>query len=255
MTVNELHRALSEKYPKTLSCSWDNDGIMISTDTNTEVKRVLIALDAAHETVKYAAENGFDTVVTHHPMLFRGVKSVTMGNTNGRRILDAALAGVSVLSFHTRLDAAAGGVNDALCRACGFEPDEVFGDDEAPALGRIAHCDPMTARDLALQVKEKLGCDAVRLNGCPDTVVTRIGFCGGDGKDFIYPALASGCQAFVTGDGGYNMAGDASEEGIVTIECGHYHSEAVVLEPLAAAVRECSGAQTVIYNSCTYSVL
>lgn len=255
MTVLELHRALSEKYPKTLSCAWDNDGIMISPDTGAEVKRVLIALDATHKTVKYAAENGFDTVVTHHPMLFRGAKSVTMANTSGRRILDAALAGVSVLSFHTRLDAADGGVNDALCRACGFEPAESFGDDESPALGRIACCSAMTARELALLVKEKLGCAAVRLNGDPDTAVTKIGFCGGDGKDFIYPALFAGCQAFVTGDAGYNMAGDASEEGIVTIECGHYHSEAVVLEPLARAVRELSGAEAVICCSSTYTVL
>lgn len=255
MTVYELHRALSEKYPKTLSCSWDNDGIMVSPDTGAEVKRVLVALDATHETVKYAAEHGFDTVVTHHPMLFKGVKSVTMASTSGRRILDAAMAGVSVLSFHTRLDAAVGGVNDALCCACGFEPSGVFGDDEAPELGRIADCEPMTARQLAMQVKERLGCDAVRLNGNPEAVVTKIGFCGGDGKDFIYPALSAGCQAFVTGDGGYNMAGDASEEGICTIECGHYHSEAVVLEPLCQAVRECSGAETVFYNSCTYSIL
>ena len=114
MTVYELHRALSEKYPKTLSCSWDNDGIMVSPDTGAEVKRVLVALDATHETVKYAAEHGFDTVVTHHPMLFKGVKSVTMASTSGRRILDAAMAGVSVVSFPTRLDAAVGGVNDAL---------------------------------------------------------------------------------------------------------------------------------------------
>ncbi len=255
MTVNELHRVLSEKYPKTLSCAWDNDGIMISCDTAAEVKRVLIALDATHETVKYAAVNGFDTVVTHHPMLFRGVKSVTMGNTSGRRILDAALAGVTVMSFHTRLDAADGGVNDALCRRCGFDPAGAFGDEEAPALGRIADCEPMTARELALLVKEKLGCAAVRLNGNPNAAVTRIGFCGGDGKDFIYPALSAGCQAFVTGDAGYNMAGDASEEGIVTIETGHYHSEAVVLEPLAQVVRDCSGAETVIYNSCTCSIL
>jgi len=188
-------------------------------------------------------------------MLFKGVKAVTMANTSGRRILDAALAGVSVLSFHTRLDAAPGGVNDALCRACGFEVSGVFGDEEAPELGRTAECEALTAYELARQVKERLGCDAVRLNGNPDTIVTKIAFCGGDGKDFIYPALSAGCQAFVTGDGGYNMAGDASEEGIVTIECGHYHSEAVVLEPLAQAVRECSGAETVIYNSCTYRVL
>lgn len=255
MTVYELHKALSERYPKTLSCAWDDDGIMISADTGAEVRRVLTALDATHETVKYAAANGFDTVVTHHPMLFKGVKSVTMANTSGRRILDAALNGLSVLSFHTRLDAAADGVNDALCCACGLEPTETFGDEEAPELGRIAVTEPMTAGELARLVKEKLGCDMVRLNGNPDTIVTRIGFCGGDGKDFIYPALSAGCQAFVTGDAGYNMAGDAAEEGIVTIEAGHYHSEAVVLEPLANAVRECTGAEVVIYSSCTYRIL
>lgn len=255
MTVRELHNRLTELYPKTLSCSWDNDGIMISRDTGAEVRRVLVALDATEEVVNYAAEHGFDTVLTHHPMLFRGPKSVTPEVLTGRKILNAAAAGVSVISLHTRLDAGEDGVNDQLCRAVGFEPTGSFGDDDAPTLGRVADIAPMTAGDLAMQVKDKLCCDAVRVTGDLDRVITRVGFCGGDGKDFVVPALISGCGAYITGDAGYNMAQDASEDGLVIIEVGHYHSEAPVCPRLAALAAEIAGAETEIYDSCAYKIL
>ena len=255
MTVNELHNRLTELYPRTLSCSWDNDGIMVSRDTDAEVKRVLVALDATEEVVKYAAENGFDTVLTHHPMLFRGPKSVTPNVLVGRKILDAALCGVSVISLHTRLDAGEDGVNDQLCRTVGFEPTGCFGDDDAPTLGRVADVAPMTARELALLVKDKLCCDAVRVTGDLNKTVRRVGFCGGDGKDFVVPALISGCDAYITGDAGYNMSEDASEDGLVTIEVGHYHSEAPVCAHLSALAREIAGAKTEIFNSCAYKIL
>lgn len=255
MTVKELHNRLTELYPKILSCSWDNDGIMISRDTDAEVKKVLVALDATEEVVNYAAKNGFDTVLTHHPMLFRGPKSVTPEVLTGRKILGAAMAGVSVISLHTRLDAGEDGVNDQLCRTVGFEPTGSFGDDDAPTLGRVADIAPMTARDLALQIKDKLCCDAVRVTGDLDKLITKVGFCGGDGKDFVIPALLAGCGAYVTGDAGYNMSEDASEDGLVTIEVGHYHSEAPVCPRLAALARELAGAEVKIYNSCAYKVL
>lgn len=255
MTVRELHEKLTELYPKTLSCAWDNDGIMVSRDTEAEVLRVLVALDATGEVLKYARENRFDTVITHHPMLFRGAKSVTPEVLSGRKILDAAINGVSVISLHTRLDAGEGGVNDSLCRALGFVPNEKFGDSEAPELGRIANIAPITARELAKLVKDKLGCDAVRVSGDLQKVVSRVGFCGGDGKDFVFPALYSGCDAYITGDAGYNMSEDAAEDGLVTIEVGHYHSEAVVCPVLRDLVAKIAGAQCEIYNSCAYTVL
>ena len=255
MTVRELHNKLSELYPKTLSCSWDNDGIMVSRDTSASVKRVLISLDATGEVLKYACENGFDTVITHHPMVFRGAKSVTPDALVGRKILDAAMNGVSVISLHTRLDAGEGGVNDSLCRTLGFEPSEKFGDEDAPELGRIANISNITARELALLIKDKLGCNAVRVTGNLDKMISRVGFCVGDGKEFVFPALANGCDAYVTGDAGYNMAEDAAEEGLVTIEVGHYHSEAVVCPALEKIVVEISGAECEIYNSCPYKVI
>ena len=95
----------------------------------------------------------------------------------------------------------------------------------------------------------------MRLNGKSDAVVRKIGVCGGDGKDFIYAALSAGCDAFITGDAGYNMAGDAQEEGIVTIEPAHYHTEAPVLSVVERLVRESCGAEVGFFNSCTYSVI
>ena len=255
MNVKTLHEKLSERWPKTLSAAWDNDGIMVCADGNAEVKKVLVALDATHAVIKYAAENGFDTVITHHPMIFRGAKNVTPDTLTGRRIVDSLVNGVSVLSFHTRLDAADGGVNDELCRVLGFEACESFGEDDMATLGRIAEVPAMTAGELAELVKEKLGCTSVRVNGDLSKTVTRVAFCGGDGKNFIYPALAAGCQAYITGDAGYNMAEDAAEDGLVTIEAGHFHSEAPVCRVIAEAVRGLTGIEAEIVDSCGYRVI
>lgn len=255
MTVSELHEKLTEKFPRSLSCAWDNDGIMVSPDTSAEVKKVLLALDATHEVIAYAKNNGFDTVVTHHPMLFKGAKSVTQDSLSGRRILSAVMSGISVISLHTRMDAGEGGVNDALAQSIGFNPTESFGDEEAPALGRIAVTDGLSGEELAVLVKEKLGCSAVRVTGDTSKTIRRIGFCGGDGKDFLTPALHAGCDAYITGDSGYNMAEDAAEEGLLTIEVGHYHSEAPVLVPLAKLIEEFTGITPEIYHSCAYRII
>ncbi len=253
MTVAELYEKLSELYPKTLSCSWDNDGIMVSPDTGREVTKILIALDASEAVLNHAAAEGYDTVITHHPMIFRGVKSVTEDMLNGRKILRAIGNGISVLSFHTRLDAAEGGVNDALALALGFSPDGVFGEEDCPTLGRVAHIEPMTAREVAGRLRERLGC-TVRLNGSPDAVIHVLGFCGGDGKDLVMPALRMGCDGFITGDGGYNMTQEAAEEGMVTFEIGHYHSEFPVCRALADVVKSITGISPWVMNSCTYTV-
>lgn len=256
MTVLELCKAIDGFCPRPLSCSWDNDGMMSCPDPNAKVMRVLLSLDATRETIEYAVQNGCDTVVTHHPMLFKGAKSVSPLSLPGRRIVKSVKNGVSVLSFHTRLDRCDGGVNDALLGRLGFLPSEKFGDEETPDICRAALIDWMTAGELAELVKERLGCDMVRLNGRTKKKVGKIGVCGGDGKDFVYPALYSGCDAFITGDAGYNTAGDAWEEGIVTIEAGHYHTEAPVLDVLERLIHDADNEIEILrFNSCTYRII
>jgi len=247
MKIAELYQYLEEKYPKSLSCSWDNDGMMLCPDPNADIGRVLVCLDATEYSLQYAATKGYKTVITHHPLLFKGPKSITPGNTCGKRILTALSAGITVLSYHTRLDAAEGGVNDTLCRRLGYKPEGVFGDAEAPTLGRwFTLTEPVAAGLLAAQICEKLGCTSVRMNGDGNRTVKRIAVCGGDGKEFVYPAMAVGADLYLTGDAGYNMVLDASEEGLVTVEAGHYHTEAPVCHELAEVVRAFTGERCVV---------
>ena len=255
MNVLEFHNELTKLYPRELSCPWDNDGIMVCGDLSAEVKRVAVSLDASFEAVCHAAEIGADLLLTHHPMLFRGTKSVSDENPGGHKIIKSLRNGLSVISLHTRLDAGDGGVNDCLAEALGLKVIGKFGDEEAPELGRIALAEPVTGKELAEMVRDSLGSGAVRFTGDAGKSIRTVGLCGGDGKDFLQAAAAAGCDAYITGDAGYNAAQDISEEGLCVIEAGHYHSEAPVCKRLAELAENLCGAETYIYDSCAYRII
>ncbi len=248
MTVLELNKALDARYPASLSCSWDNDGLMVCADPEKTVTRAVLALDATEETIRAAAEAGAQVLLTHHPILFRPLSSVTPLSLSGKRTLDALSAGVSVLSFHTRLDAADGGVNDALAAKLGLTVTEKFGDEESPALGRIAVLPaPMDVSTFAEKVRDALGAPSVLLTG--NRPVRRIALVGGDGKDFIAPAVRAGADTLLTGAASYNTALDAPARGLNIVEAGHYFTEAPVLDVLADLVRSLTGAVCTVVNS------
>ena len=87
MTFKELYDKLSRvHYPDVLRCSWDNDGIMCASKLDAEIKNVLIALDVTMDTVDYAVENGFDTIISHHPLVFRAQKALSPLSLSALRI-------------------------------------------------------------------------------------------------------------------------------------------------------------------------
>ena len=248
MTVLELYKELDARWPRALSCSWDNDGLMFCPDPNREVKRVMLALDATRASIAAAVQAGCDLLLTHHPMLFRGVKSLSPLDLSGSRIFDAWNGCVSVISLHTRLDAGDGGVNDALAAALGLRVVGKFGDEETPELGRICETDaPAEPLEFASRVRSALGAPAVQMTG--DRPVCRVAVVGGDGKDFIRSAAAFGADTLITGAASYNTALDAAEDGLNIIEAGHYYTEAPVLADLARLCRELCGAECVLYDS------
>ena len=248
MTIRELYNALDEMFPRSLSCSWDNDGLMVCSDPDKEIKRVLLALDASNEAIEYAIKEGCQVLLTHHPMLFRPMRNVTPDFLSGDRTLAAIKADLAVMSFHTRLDAGQGGVNDALCETLGLTAAGSFGDSEAPGLGRIAHLDKeMSLADFAARVKEALGCSMVQYSG--NRPVKIVAMVGGGGGDFIYPAKDAGADTYITGDTGYNVTLDAADDGINIIQAGHYHTEAPVLSRLADVCRTLAGAECLFFDS------
>lgn len=228
MTVFDLYRSLENSIPRELSCSWDNDGIMCLPDPSKEVKKVLLSLDATEGAVEYAAENGFDAVVTHHPLIFRPIKTVS-----DSRFMSLIKNDIAVFSFHTRLDAVDGGVNTALSELLGITDTERFGDD---GLGVIGNVSPMTDREFVLMAKERLGspkAEAV-LDG---KTVTRVAVVGGDGEHYISAASSAGADLYISGRLSYNDMTDASVYGMSMAALGHFYTENPVLDKLEKMIK------------------
>ena len=229
MTVLELYNALEALIPKELSCDWDNDGIMCLPEPYRQVKKVLFSLDATADAVKYAADNGFDLIITHHPMIFRPIKSVT-----DERLVLLIRTGPGVFSFHTRLDRGDGGVNTALAELLTLTDTERFGDDGLGVIGKVA---PVTDREFVLAAKEKLGSPKVEavLDG---KTVTRVAVVGGDGEHYISAARNAGADLYISGRLSYNDMTDASACGISLAALGHYHTENPVLDKLEKMIKD-----------------
>ncbi len=251
MKVHELYSALDELWPRTLSAEWDNDGLMCASDPEAEAVRAVVSLDGSLPAILRAKETGA-VLVTHHPMIFRGLTSVVAGGAIPDRIIEAVRSGVAVMSFHTRLDAADGGVNDALAGKIGVAVDGKFGDEECPTIGRIGALTfdaLLTLEDYARLVKDALGSPFFRITGDVSRKVSRVAVVGGSGGDFIDAARAKGADVLVTGECGYNRAEDGAENKMIAVlEAGHYHTEAPVLPAIAKALGSL-GVQTELFDS------
>ncbi len=237
MKTIELYNYLNETIPASLSCDWDNDGIMCSGDTEKEVKKVLIALDITEKVVEKAANEGFDTIISHHPMIFKKIGAVEPSVASAKKAITLIKNDISAMSFHTRLDALSGGVNDILCRKIGLKNAIPFGP-VGEEMGRIGTLDaPMEIEDFCEKLKKSLNTPFVLASSCGKKV-QRVALLGGDGKDFVNSAIMSGADTYLSGRISYNIMVDAPEMGINLIEAGHYFTEAPVCEILSELVKK-----------------
>ena len=253
MTVRELYAKLNERIPPSLSCPWDNDGLMCCPDGDREARRVLVTLDVTSEAARYAREHGFDVILSHHPLLFKGLKAVNGETYLGKKTVDLLLGGISVMSFHTRLDAVSGGVNDTLCALLGVENAEPFGEE---GIGRIGSLPlPMSAEDFARRVKETLNAPAVFL-GDAGLPVSRVAVLGGSGGDDLGAACAAGADTYLSGTLGYHDLTDAPEAGMNLLEAGHFFTEQPVVRVLAEWLRQIDASLTVeeFYSNTTKTI-
>jgi dinuclear metal center YbgI/SA1388 family protein len=246
MTVNELYAKLNALIPTSLSCEWDNDGLMCCPDGAREVKKALVCLDVTAAAVKKAIDGGFDVIISHHPFIFKGLKSVTENDFIPQKTIELIRAGISVMSFHTRLDAVSGGVNDTLASMLGLENTEPFGE----GIGRIGELDDATdGVSFAKKVKEVLGAPAVFLADSKKAI-KRVAVLGGSGDDFISEAIMLGADAYVSGELGHHPMTDAPDMKITLVEAGHFYTEQPVCEALCDMIKKIDSSVTCeIYNS------
>ena len=245
MTRNALYKALCDCIPASYSEVWDNDGAMLLPDGEGEVSHVLCTLDVSDSVVDYAIENGFDLILSHHPLIFSPLRALNGEDAVSRRVLRLLSNNIAVFSFHTRLDAMEGGINDVLAKMLGVCAVKPLGEGEA-ALGRVGNLNaPMSLDGFLSRVKRMT--DAPILNVLKKTdTVSRIAIVGGEGKDFIEAATKADADTYLSGRLGYHAMLDGE---INLIECGHYFSEkhaAALLKDLVASAAD--GIKAEIYT-------
>ena len=239
VTIQQVYERLNTWAPFETQMDFDNAGLLVGR-RNQSVTRILAALDVTREVVLEAAQQGCQLIVSHHPVIFHPVKSITDRDAVGEKLLLLTEHKIGAICAHTNLDAAQGGVNDCLARALGLteveqlHQDGLDGQGRPYGIGRVgqAHRAGLSAGEYAAYVKERLGASSVRFadGGKP---VHRVAVGGGSCGSMLLDALEKGCDTFVTADVKYDQYLEARALGLTLMDAGHFPTEQVVVPPLA----------------------
>ena len=231
MSVNvaDIIKIMEEIAPPAMAEDWDNVGLMLGRRCKA-VKKLLLALDITGEVVQQSITQKADMIITHHPLIFRGLKRVTDNEWQQELLLTLAEKGIAVYSAHTNLDCVSSGVNDVLAKKLHLDSVDVLDSDNG--LGRIGIVPACSLQEFAAMVKKVLRADYVAV-GDAGKQVHKVAVCGGAGSDLISLALLCGADTLVTGDIKYHEAQQAVFSGLNVIDAGHQPTELPVMDDLA----------------------
>ncbi len=232
--VREVYEAMDRWAPFGIQMDFDNAGFLVGRG-DREITKILVTLDITLDVVREAADWGAQLIVSHHPVIFHPVRSITDGEPTGKILLELIERGVAAICAHTNLDAAQGGVNDCLAQALSLtqvgqlHQDGTLPDGAPYGIGRVGlpHKPGLSAAEYAAYVKGQLGAASVR---CTDggNPVTKVAVGGGSCGSMLEDALREGCDTFVTADVKYDTFLQAKALGINLMDAGHFATENVV---------------------------
>lgn len=216
--VKDFYGYLNSIAPFETQEDWDNSGMLVG-DMNAEVKKAAVVLDITHEEIKKAKAIGADLIISHHPVIFNPIKSVTKGSVP----YELVASSINALCCHTPLDIADGGTNDSLAKLLGINVTRA--DDPILRLGTV---EPTTAQELAGKIANTLN-TKVRYADAGKKI-KKIAICTGAGCSLI--EAAGEIDAFITGDASHHNFLDCVQAGITLIAAGHYETEIIVVPVL-----------------------
>lgn len=227
-TNQTIYDIINDFAPFEMQEEYDNSGFLIG-DINSEVSRVLIALDATPEVIDEAIQKGAQLLISHHPLMFHAVKSIRDDNYDGLVLSKLVKSGLSLLSAHTNLDVSGLSGGAVIAKRLGLQNIR-RGKDPVLTLGETQ--EPMTARELGKKIGDLIGL-RTRCYGALDTKISTLALAGGAYDTGFSNAQAEGAQALLTGEVRYHNAITASQSGFVLFDGGHYHTEAWMMDELA----------------------
>ena len=257
MKIRQVLSALEQFAPLPLQESWDNAGLQVGL-TEAEVSGALLCLDVNESIIDEAIAKGCNLIVSHHPLLFRGLKQVCGTDYVQRCVIKAIKNDIVIISMHTNMDNAKNGVNWKIAEKMGLQ--------EVSFLSPLASTEagsgvigllpePMAADDFVLMVKKRFGVECAQCNELLRRPIRKVAVCGGAG-DFLLPdALAKEADAFITGEMHYHQYFDYEQKLQICV-IGHYQSEQYTSEVFRDIIqRECPGVRTEIAETNTNPIL
>ena len=233
--VSEILSYITEVAPIHWQESYDNSGLLVG-DANALVDKVLLTLDLTEKVIDEAIENSFHLVISHHPLIFKGLKNILVDDTTGRIITKAIKHDISIAAMHTNIDNSFYGVNRVLAEQLGLKDlnilhpnisaSQPLGDSETQVgsgmIGTLEN--EMSEKDFLRLIKEKLNIAAIRHTELLNKPIKKVAICGGSGAFLINDAKRCGADAYITADLKYHDFFDADNE-LLIIDAGHFETE------------------------------
>lgn len=250
MITKDVIRELELNFPKNLAEEWDNVGLLIG-DNKREINKVQFSLDATEKAIDNAIENGVDMLITHHPMIFKGIKNIDYSTVLGRKIIKLIENRINLYTLHTNLDSALNGLNDYIIKELGVKNSKVIDENingENCGIGRVYKLNKETTIASYIKLlKEKLEIENVRLVGEESSLIRKIAIVNGSGMSYWRKVKKLDVDLFITGDVGYHEALDAMESGLNLIDIGHFEGEKCFAQLLKSYFEKMS-IDVIIYN-------
>ncbi len=230
---------LDDIAPFSTAEQWDNVGLMVG-DPAQDITAIVVSLDPSFEVISWAKTHSADCIITHHPLFFEPIRCLNLQDIRAKKVSMLLTSGISLVSMHTNLDMAQGGVADVLAQKLSLNNIEKNG---ALRTGDLPGDLPLSSWTRSLPFENIRLVDA----GKP---VRRVGACPGSGMDYWRDAYVSGCDTFVTGDVRYHAALDAKEAGMNVIDLGHHGTEELIVVPFMEKLQhELQGVHIRAYES------
>lgn len=223
VSINQIISAIEELAPRTLQEEWDNSGLLVSSDT-AQCTGVMLCLDVTPYVVTQAKERGCNLIIAHHPLIFKGIKTVNSTTPQGHALIDAIKNDIAVYCAHTSLDNAPApwGVSCEMARMLGAEILRPLSDSGTGVLALLPH--PVDAIGFARGCRDSFSASGLRHSPYPDTGIQKLALGSGACGFLIPEAIAAGADAIVTSDVRYHDFLDYSDR-IFIIDLTHFDTE------------------------------
>ena len=226
MILQDIINIIESVAPLSYQEAWDNSGLQVG-DRNAEIHAALLTVDVTESVVDEAISLGCDLIISHHPLIFKGLKHLTGGTPQERCVEKAIRNNIAIYSSHTSMDAYLHGVSGKIAEKIGVSDYRILipsNTDSRVGLGVIGKLtSPMKWADFVKKVQQIFGCSLRYVDACTEYVQI-IAICGGAGAEFTGEAIQQGADTYITADMKYHeMQAACGQIGVIDLD--HWTSE------------------------------